>query len=54
MKYETNPDGSFKTDENGQRIEIFDPNDEVYPWISQNDIIVVSGTELYSGKTIND
>jgi hypothetical protein len=54
MKYETNPDGSFKKDENNQRIEIFDPNDEVYPWISQNDIIVVSGTELYSGKTVND
>ncbi|MBR5311561.1 MAG: hypothetical protein IKU40_01605 [Clostridia bacterium] len=54
MKYETNPDGSFKKDENDQLIEIIDPNDEVYPWISQNDIIVVSGTELYAGKTIND
>ena len=54
MKYETNPDGSFRTNENGQRIVIVDPNDEVYPWIAQNDIVVVSGTELYSGKTIDD
>ncbi|MBE6542020.1 MAG: hypothetical protein E7672_06190 [Ruminococcaceae bacterium] len=29
-----------------------DVNDELYPWIKQNDIIVVSGTELYSGKVI--
>lgn len=32
--------------------EEFDSNDELYPWIKQNDIIVVSGTELYSGKVI--
>ncbi len=54
MKYETNPDGTYKTDENGRRIEIVDANDETYPWIAQNDIVVVSGTELYSGKTIDD
>ena len=54
MKYETNPDGTYKTDENGQRIEIIDVNDEIYPWIRQNDIVVVSGTELYTGKTINE
>ena len=29
-----------------------DVNDELYPWIEQNDIIVVSGTELYSGKVV--
>lgn len=29
-----------------------DSDDELYPWIQQNDIIVVSGTELYSGKVI--
>ena len=27
-------------------------DDEIYPWIEQNDIIVVSGKELYSGKVI--
>lgn len=54
MKYETNPDGTYKTDENGRRIEIHDANDESYPWIAQNDIVVVSGTELYAGKTIDD
>lgn len=28
-------------------------DDEVFPWIKQNDVIVVSGTELYSGKVIS-
>lgn len=27
--------------------------DDVFPWIRQNDVIVVSGTELYSGKVIS-
>ena len=27
-------------------------DDEIYPWIKQNDIIVVSGKDLYSGKLI--
>ena len=54
MKYEKGPDGTYKTDENGRRIEVVDTNDEIYPWIAQNDIVVVSGTELYSGKTIDD
>lgn len=27
-------------------------DDEMYPWIEQNDVIVVSGTELYSGKVV--
>ena len=57
-----NPDGSwgqkqrreYLLDENGRRIEVVDTNDEIYPWIAQNDIVVVSGTELYSGKTIDD
>ena len=54
MKYETNADGTYKMDENGQKIVIFDPNDEIYPWIAQNDIVIVSGTDLYAGKTINE
>lgn len=54
MKYEKEADGTYKLDENGNRIEIDDPNDEVYPWIEQNDIVVVSGTELYTGKTIDE
>lgn len=29
-----------------------DDNDEMYPWIKQNDIIIVSGKDLYSGKLI--
>lgn len=28
-------------------------NDEIYPWISRNDIVIVSGTELYNGKIMN-
>lgn len=28
-------------------------DDEIFPWIMQNDVIVVSGTELYSGKVIS-
>lgn len=32
--------------------KVTDSDDEIYPWIRQNDIIVVSGTELYSGKVI--
>lgn len=55
LKYETNPDGTYKLDETtGERIERYDVNDETYPWIKQNDIVVVSGTNLYYGKTIND
>ena len=54
MKYEMNFDGTYKLDENGQRITVADVNDEIYPWIAQNDIVVVSGTELYTGKTINE
>ncbi len=54
MKYEMNDDGTYKLDENGMKIEITDPNDEVYPWIAQNDIVVVSGTELYTGKIIGN
>ena len=27
-------------------------DDVVFPWIDQNDIIVLSGTDLYSGKVI--
>jgi len=54
LKYETLPDGSYVLDENNRRIEIYDPEDIVYPWIAQNDIVVVSGTELYTGKTINE
>ncbi len=27
--------------------------DEYYPWLKQNDVIIVSGRELYSGKTIS-
>ncbi len=54
MKYEILPDGSWALDENGRRIEIYAPEDKVYPWIAQNDIVVVSGTELYTGKTINE
>jgi len=54
MKYEKNPDGTYRLDENGQRIRIVDTNDEIYPWIAQNDIVVVSGTELYTGKTIDE
>lgn len=54
LKYETNLDGTYKLDENGNRIEIVDTNDEIYPWIAQNDIVVVSGTELYTGKTIDE
>ncbi|MBQ4354708.1 MAG: hypothetical protein IJC71_07420 [Clostridia bacterium] len=29
-------------------------DDTVFPWIQQNDVIVVSGTELYSGKVIGN
>jgi len=29
-------------------------DDIVFPWISQNDVIVLSGTDLYSGKVIAD
>jgi len=54
MKYETNPDGTFVLDENNRRIEVDDPDDAAYPWIAQNDIVVVSGTELYTGKTIDE
>ncbi|MGN1346226.1 MAG: HlyD family efflux transporter periplasmic adaptor subunit [Eubacteriales bacterium] len=54
MKYEQNADGTYKLDDNGNRIEINDLNDEIYPWIAQNDIVVVSGTELYTGKTVDD
>ncbi len=54
MKYEKETDGTYKLDENGNRIEIYDPNDEIYPWIAQNDIVVVGGTELYTGKTIDE
>ena len=54
MKYETLPDGSYVLDENNRRIEVYDPEDAVYPWIAQNDIVVVSGTELYTGKTIDE
>lgn len=28
-------------------------DDETYPWIEQNDIVVVSGTDLYSGKVVS-
>lgn len=28
-------------------------NDEIYPWISRNDTVIVSGTELYNGKIMN-
>ncbi len=27
--------------------------DQYYPWIEQNDVVIVSGRELYSGKTIS-
>lgn len=54
MKYETNPDGTFVRDENGQRIEIVDVNDEIYPWIGRNDIIVAGGTELFSGRVLDE
>ncbi len=55
LRYETNPDGTYVLDNiTGKRIEIDDPIDDIYPWIEQNDIVVVGGTELYAGKTIND
>lgn len=55
LKYEMNSDGTYKIDEKtGLRIERVDVNDETYPWIEQNDIVVVSGTNLYYGKTINE
>lgn len=55
LRYEREADGSYRLDEvTGQRIERRDVNDETYPWIEQNDIVVVGGTELYSGKTIDD
>lgn len=54
LKYETAPDGSFLKDEFGNRIEKIDLNDEAYPWIKRNDIIVVSGTDLFMGKVVKD
>ncbi len=55
LRYKKNPDGTFAVDEEtNQRIEVPDPIDEIYPWIRQNDIVVVGGTELYAGKTVNE
>lgn len=36
----------------GENAEDAFTDEDVFPWISQNDVIVVSGTELYSGKVI--
>lgn len=43
------PDETIPTAESEEKNDF---DDEIYPWIKQNDIIVVSGTELYSGKVI--
>lgn len=40
---------SGKPEEDGAISE----EDNVFPWIRQNDVIVLSGTELYSGKVVD-